>query len=109
MIMKNNFLKNSVIAHRGIYDNKKIVENTIPAFKKAITKGYAIELDLHLSKDNKVIVFHDDTLDRLTDRKGRVENLLLDEIKDIKLLNGSNIPTFDEVLVLVSCKVPLLI
>jgi hypothetical protein len=43
MIMKSNFLKNSIIAHRGIYDNKKIVENTIPTFKKAITTQNNIE------------------------------------------------------------------
>lgn len=109
MIMKNNFLKDSVIAHRGIYDNKKIVENTIPAFKKAISKGYAIELDLHLSKDNKIIVFHDDTLDRLTDKKGKVESLPLEEIKKLKLLNVASIPTLEEVLELVKGKVPLLI
>ena len=109
MIMKNSFLKNSVIAHRGIYDNKKIVENTIPAFKKAISKGYAIELDLHLSKDNKIIVFHDDTLDRLTDKKGKVESLPLEEIKKLKLLNVASIPTLEEVLELVKGEVPLLI
>ena len=107
--MKSNFLKNSIIAHRGIYDNKKIVENTIPAFKKAITKGYAIELDLHLSKDNKVIVFHDDTLDRLTDKKGKIESLPLEEINKLKLLNVASIPTLEEVLELVKGKVPLLI
>ena len=107
--MKNNFLKNSVIAHRGIYDNKKTYENSLEAFKKAIDKGYAIELDLRITSDNKIIVFHDDTLDRLTDSKGKIELLTLDEIKKIKLINGTSIPTFDEVLDLVSGKVPLLI
>lgn len=107
--MKNNFLKNSVIAHRGIYDNKNTIENTIEAFKKTINKGYAIELDLHITKDNKVVVFHDDTLDRLTNRKGKIENLTIEEIRKIKLLDKSNIPTFDEVLELVNGKVPLLV
>lgn len=109
MIMKNSFLKNSVIAHRGIFDNKKTVENTLEAFKKALKKGYAIELDLHLTKDNKIIVFHDNTLDRLTGKKGKVESLPLNEIKKLKLLDVASIPTLDEVLDLVDGKVPLLI
>ena len=108
--MKSNFLKEYVIAHRGIYDNKKIVENTIGSFIKAINKGYAIELDLHLSKDNKIVVFHDDKLERLTNKKGFIKDKTVEELKKIKLLNTDNyIPTFDEVLSLVNGKVPLLI
>ncbi len=110
MIMKNSdFLKNSTIAHRGIFDNKKTAENTINAFKKAITKGYTIELDLHLTKDNKVVVSHDDKVDRLSNEKGFIKDKTLEELRNIKLLDGSVIPTFDEVLELVNGKVPLLI
>ncbi len=104
MNMKNSFLKNSTIAHRGIFDNKKVYENSLDAFKKAIKKGYAIELDVHLTKDNTVIVFHDDKLDRLTKDNGFVKDKTLEEIKKYKF-----IPTFEEVLDLVSGKVPLLI
>lgn len=109
MIMKNDFLKNNIIAHRGIYDNKKVIENTIAAFKKAVNKGYTIELDLHLTKDNKVIVFHDDKLDRLTNEKGVLKDKTNEELKEIKLINGDTIPLFEEVLSLVDGKVPLLI
>ena len=110
MIMNNDFLKNNIIAHRGIYDNEKVIENTLEAFKKAIKKGYIIELDLHLTKDNEVIVFHDDKLDRLTKSKGYIKNRNYKDLKNIKLLNtNSYIPTFDEVLSLVNGKVPLLI
>lgn len=108
--MNNDFLKNNIIAHRGIYDNEKVIENTLEAFKKAIKKGYIIELDLHLTKDNEVIVFHDDKLDRLTKSKGYIKNRNYKDLKNIKLLNtNSYIPTFDEVLSLVNGKVPLLI
>jgi glycerophosphoryl diester phosphodiesterase len=108
--MNNDFLKNNIIAHRGIYDNEKVIENTLEAFKKAIKKGYIIELDLHLTKDNEVIVFHDDKLDRLTKSKGYIKNRYYKDLKNIKLLNtNSYIPTFDEVLSLVNGKVPLLI
>ena len=106
---KTDFVKNSIIAHRGIFDNKNTIENTISAFKKALNKGYTIEFDLHVTKDNKVIVFHDDTLERLTDKEGKIDSLTLEEIRKIKLLNKSYIPTFEEVLALVDGKVPLLI
>ena len=109
MIMKNNFLKNNIIAHRGIYDNKKIFENSLEAFKKAIDKGYAIELDLRLTKDNKIVIFHDDKLERLTNEKGYIKDKNFIELEKIKLINNSKIPTFKEVLDLVNGKVPLLI
>ena len=61
-----SFLYNSIIAHRGIYDNKKIFENSIQSFKKALRYNIPIELDIHLLKDNTIIVFHDKNLKRIT-------------------------------------------
>lgn len=108
--MNNNFLINKLIAHRGIFDNKIVPENSIEAFKKAIRKDYIIELDVHLTKDKKIVVFHDDLLDRMTNKKGKIKDYKLDELKDIKLLNTNySIPTLSEVLKLVKGKVPLLI
>lgn len=108
--MNNNFLINKLIAHRGIFDNKIVPENSIEAFKKAIKKDYIIELDVHLTKDKKIVVFHDDLLDRMTNKKGKIKDYKLDELKDIKLLNTNyGIPTLSEVLKLVKGKVPLLI
>lgn len=105
-----SFLKDNMIAHRGFYDNKKIPENSIKAFEEAIKNGYVIELDLHLTKDNKIVVFHDDTLDRLTKEKGKIKNYNLDELTKIKLLDTKyTIPSFKDVLNLVDGKVPLLI
>ena len=106
---KIKFLINSNISHRGIYDNKRIIENTIDSFEKSINKKYAIELDLRLTKDNKIIVFHDEKLDRLSNRKGYIKDIDYREIKGISLINDNLIPTFDEVLNLVDGKVPLLI
>ena len=108
--MNNNFLINKLIAHRGIFDNKIVPENSIEAFKKAIRKDYIIELDVNLTKDKKIVVFHDDLLDRMTNKKGKIKDYKLDELKDIKLLNTNySIPTLSEVLKLVKGKVPLLI
>ena len=53
-------------AHRGLFDNLwGIPENSLPAFKAAVTKGYAIELDVHLTADNELVVHHDDSLYRM--------------------------------------------
>ena len=58
--MKNmDFLKDINIAHRGIYDNERIFENTLPAFKRAIKYGYTIQLDVRLLDCGTIIVFHD--------------------------------------------------
>lgn len=100
------FLTKNIISHRGIYDNKKIFENTLPAFKKALSKGYIIELDIHLTKDNNIIVFHDYNTKRMTNIDKVVENSTYQELNKQKILH---IPTLEEVLKLVNGKVPLLI
>ena len=62
-------------AHRGLHtDNKGVLENSQSAFAEAIQKGYGIELDLQLSADGQAMVFHDDTLDRMTSHQGPVRN-----------------------------------
>ena len=104
--MKNiSFLKENLIAHRGVH-NKKIKENTIEAFKKAIDNNYIIELDVHLTKDNHLIVFHDNDLKRLGNIDKNIKDCTLKEIKEVKEIK---IPTLEEVLNLVNNKVPLLI
>jgi len=61
------------VAHRGLHDSgKSIVENTPSAFKAAIEGTYAIECDLRLSADGEAMVFHDRTLERLTESRGEV-------------------------------------
>ena len=100
----------NIYAHRGLFDNKKIVENTISAFKKALKSSFDIELDIRLTKDNKIIVFHDDNLKRLTGVDRLVSDMTYDELKNVKLLDTDEvIPTLEEVLNLVSGKVTLLI
>lgn len=108
--MNINLLKEMKIAHRGLYNNKDIPENSIKAFKKAITHNEIIELDIHLTKDNKIVVFHDDKLDRMTKEKGNIKDYTLEELSLLKLLNtDSTIPSLEDVLRLVDGKVPLLI
>lgn len=101
-----NKYKNQIIAHRGIHDNIKIPENSLKAFEIAINKNIPIELDIHLTKDNELIVFHDDNLKRMTNIEKNIEELTTDEIKKYKLLNTKEkIPTLIEVLNLVKGKV----
>ena len=105
-----SFLSTKPIAHRGVHDNVKVPENSLKAFKQSIKKGYIIELDVHLLKDNEIVVFHDDNLIRMTGINKRIKDYTYEELKDIKLLNTKyTIPKFIDVLDLVNGKVPLLI
>ena len=106
-----DFLKKRPIAHRGLFNKENnIPENSILAFEKAIEKDYPIELDVHLSKDRKIVVFHDDNLKRMTGIDKKIKALNYDEIKDLKLDNTNcKIPLFSDVLKLVNGMVPILI
>ena len=84
-----NFLNDRLIAHRGVYYNCR--ENTISAFKEAIKRNYIIELDVRLTKDKKVIVFHDLNLLRLTGINKNISTSTYDELNSI-----INIPTLEE-------------
>ena len=100
-------MKNNLIAHRGLHD-KDTPENSMGAFKKALEKDIAIEFDVHLLKDNKIVVFHDDNLKRMTGIDKKINELSYDEIKDIKLANSDEkIPLLEDVLKLVNGKVLL--
>jgi len=91
------FIKN-YIAHRGLYTND-IPENSLEAFLNATNNGYDIEFDLQLSKDNKIVVFHDDSLLRMCGVKKRIDALTYTELKQFKLNNTSaTIPLFTDVL-----------
>lgn len=100
--------KNKIIAHRGIHNNKEIPENSMLSFKKALQEGIPIELDIRLTKDNNLIVFHDNNLYRMTKRNDFVKMKTLQEIKELYLLDTKEkIPTLKEVLDLVNNKVLL--
>jgi len=96
-------------AHRGLHSDC-VPENSLAAFELAAKSGYGIELDVQLSRDGEVMVFHDYKLLRMT---GREENLsMLDTAElDVLRLNGSDekIPRLSEVLDIVNGRVPILI
>ena len=108
--MKNlKFLKSNLIAHRGLH-NKDIPENSLKAFESAIKMGYIIELDIHLLKDNTIVVFHDDNTLRMTGVNKTLKNSTYDDIKNLKLNNtNQTIPTLQEVLKTINAQVPVII
>ena len=93
----------NIIAHRGVYDNINVFENTIKAFKLALNKNLAIELDVNITKDKELIVFHDNNLKRLYKVSKDIFYLDSEDLKKYK------IPKLNEVLKLVNGKVPLYI
>lgn len=96
-------------AHRGLHGGGR-VENSNGAFRAAAEAGYGIELDVQLSSDGWPMVFHDDRLDRLTNRSGPLAALTATELRSFRLYTGSEtMPTLGEALEAVAARVPVLI
>ena len=98
-------------AHRGLYDNEHgIPENSMAAFRRAVDKGYGNELDVHLTADNQLVVFHDDTLIRMCGMNKKISSFLYSDLMQLRLLGTEEgIPLFKDVLELIDGKVPLII
>lgn len=107
---KWELLKKYRYAHRGFHDKPVIPENSLPAFRRAIEHGFGAELDVHLLKDGTLAVFHDSDLRRCANADGQIEDLTLEELKQLRLEGtDEQIPTFDEVLALFESATPLII
>jgi glycerophosphoryl diester phosphodiesterase len=86
-----------IIAHRGA--SAHALENTLSAFRLALEHGAdGVELDVRLTADRRVVVFHDATLRRLAGRAERIDALGLAALRDVRLEGGETIPTLDEAL-----------
>lgn len=84
------------IAHRGLHKRSQTIpENSVPAFKAASRIGYGVELDVQLTKDGEVVVFHDDNLQRMCGVDKDIEDLTYLELQELRL-HGTE------------CKIPLL-
>ncbi len=95
--MKDAFLK---IGHRGA--KGYIAENTLESIQKALDFGVdGIEIDVHLCATGELVVFHDLTLDRMTDGTGALSKKSLAELKNLKVKGEYEIPTLEEVLDLI--------
>src|SRR4249919_2732515 len=97
-----------VVAHRGASAIE--AENTLPAFERAIAAGAdAVEFDVRVTADGVAVVMHDGEVSRTTDGEGRVRDLTIDEVKELRVRTAdggdTEVPTLDETLRLCSGRV----
>lgn len=100
--------KGVAFAHRGLHGDGA-PENTMTAFERACAAGFGIELDVQLTKDGELVVFHDDDLKRMTGDPRRVDEVELAELQSLALPCGERIPLFEGVLARINGRVPLLV
>ena len=85
------------LIHRGIV-NKKYKENLLNSFKQSFKKGFGIETDIHATKDNKFICYHDFTLTRIFKKKQSIKNLNYHQLKELSLKQNKPIPLLQDLL-----------
>jgi glycerophosphoryl diester phosphodiesterase len=105
------WLDDQPIAHRGNWaEGSERPENSLASFEEAAKNGYAIELDVQLTSDGEVAVFHDASLERMTGADGTIADSTLAELRELRLLGGEEgIPTLAEALDVINGRVPVLV
>ena len=98
-------------AHRGLYEkDQSVPENSLPAFRRAVEAGYGAELDVQMTSDGEVVVFHDDDLKRGCGIDGRICDMTLEEVRALRLFGtDEQIPLFSDVLDIFGGKQPLIV
>jgi len=91
------------LIHRGIL-NKSYKENNLKSFKASFKKGYGVETDIHATKDNKFICFHDFTLKKTFKINKSIKNLNYKDLKNISKNNKTEIPLLKDLLILSKTK-----
>lgn len=109
--LRPDWLTARPIAHRGLHDAAAgRVENSLSAARAAIDAGCAIECDVQMSSDGEAMVFHDFTLDRLTQARGRVDAMTAADLARLALKDGPDrIPTLSDLLMAIDGRVPLIV
>lgn len=98
-------------AHRGLHNIAEgVPENTLLAFSKAADAGYGMEFDVRFTKDRRLVIMHDNNLERMTGEKALVSDLTLEQLEKLRV-GGTDqrIPRFEQVLELIDGRVPLII
>ena len=100
----------ALFAHRGLHDNNSDApENSMPAFRKAVEKGYGIELDVQLTADSVPVIFHDLDLERACGVPGLVREHTFEELQKLRLFGSEErIPALKDFLEMVKGRVPLI-
>ena len=108
--MKAPFMHRN-FAHRGLYKrDQSVPENSLAAFRRAVKAGYGIELDVHITADDQLAVFHDDNLKRMTGVDRNIEDLTMAELQQLRLKGTEEtIPTLQQALEVLGGKVPLIL
>lgn len=98
-------------AHRGLHRiDKSVPENSLPAFDAAARIGYGVELDVRITRDGELVVFHDDNTKRVCGVEGIVEDMTWEELCKLRLCGTEyGIPLFYEVLEVVGKRCPVII
>ena len=97
-------------AHRGLWAPGEAAENSLAAIERACQSGYGVEFDVRLTRDDEVVVFHDETLERMAGLELAVADLTLGELEGVLLQGGPDrIPTLQQVLNLVAGRAMMLI
>jgi glycerophosphoryl diester phosphodiesterase len=95
-----------IIGHRGAKGH--VAENTMASIEKALELGVdGVEIDVFRISDGELVVFHDETLSRLTHTRGKTEALTRDQLQQLRVMDSFPIPTLEEVLVRLDGKVLL--
>ncbi len=97
-----------LLIHRGVV-NKQYKENLLKSFKESFKKGYGVETDIHATKDNEFICFHDFTLNRIFKKKESVKNMKYSQIEKIGKQNKKPVPLLKDLLKISKNKHTLLI
>lgn len=93
-----SYFRNKLYAHRGLHD-EVVPENSLTAFRLARENGYGVELDVQMTKDGKLVVFHDGNLKRICGVDGFLRDYTYEELSSFRLKDtDEQIPLFDEVL-----------
>lgn len=103
-------LKGWLYAHRGLHDgNRQVAENSLEAFRRATEAGYGMELDVQLTVDDKLVVFHDKNLKRVCGVDVDLYTKTYEELQQYAAPDGSKIPLFSDVLALVNGRTPMIV
>ena len=108
MIFEEDWYCHIPIAHRGLY-NDEIAENSLKAFENAANHNFPMELDVMLTSDGEVVVFHDINSVRLTGASFQIDEITFEQLSKLKLPDGQSIPKLVDVLDLIRGRVPLII
>ena len=109
MNLYDTWLIKKPLSHRGMF-NDEFPENTLGAFQNAVDHNFGCELDVQMTTDGQLVVFHDYDMKRLTGVPGDIREKSFSEIKNLKIHNTKyGIPTFEEVLNLIDGRIPILV